>query len=304
MNAPISPSILSLPVVTGASSKSFSCDMSNEDYHRQHDYISHSGMVHLLRSLAHFHAYRTQTPVAKTTPNMGTCTHTAILEPERFAKEFVVYSGRRAGKTWDAFAQKHSDSTILNEAEFARINGILTSLANFSEFPLQQILTEATREKSVFWTDEATGVQCRVRPDAYNAFAAYDLKTIDDARPDNVIRHVMRMDYDLQAAMYTEGLRALTGKVLPFNFIFVELDAPHGIWVYPAGPTLIESGMEKFRKGLVAFREYQESFSPLQQPYQNAITVLEAPAWRQRSLGYGSVQSKTISCDIDDMAYL
>ena len=41
-----------------------------------------------------------------------------------------------------------------------------------------------------------------------------------------------RLGYDLQAAFYQDGIKAITGRTLPFYFIAVEKDGPQAAAVY------------------------------------------------------------------------
>lgn len=263
-------------VVHGVSAGSFSAEMTNEHYHSLSNYISCSGMKHLLRSPAHYLAYR-QEEKDEGLPNVGTAAHTAVLEPDRFADEYIVFADRRYGKAWDAFKAANPGKVILSEKEMTGITGMVESLRQYRDFPLWDAIRAAQVEKSIFWTDPETGVQCRIRLDALCPFVAFDYKSIDDARPRSVSMQAARMDYDLQAAMYLEGLRHFTGEDYPFIFIFHELAKPHGIWMYPAGAQMIENGMKKFRMGLQVMRRVLDTGEyPC---YQNASTELELPRY-------------------------
>lgn len=284
MNAPESTFLSSpYPVIPGASVDSYSMEMPIEAYHSVRTHISHSGMRELLRSPAHFAAYLAGGGDRKAAaPNFGSAVHCAVLEPNSFQERYTVFDGRRQGKAYDEFKAAHAGKEILNAEEFERINGIVEALEAFKDFPIMKAIRFSEVEKSIFWKCHETGVLCRVRNDALNPFAIFDLKSIDDARPDTVQRQVMRMDYDLQAYMYTAGVKEFTGEVRPFNFIFVEDQKPHGIWMYTAGSSLLASGREKFLRGARAFLEF--GHADLSQCYQPAISIIEAPQWRKREI--------------------
>ena len=38
--------------------------------------------------------------------NIGSYVHSLILEPEKTEEEFVIYSGTRRGKDWEAFSEE------------------------------------------------------------------------------------------------------------------------------------------------------------------------------------------------------
>ena len=108
-------------------------------------------------------------------------------------------------------------------------------------------------------------------------FANFDLKTTTDARPEQFIKQAVRLDYDLQAAMYTEAAYRFTGEVLPFIFVAVEQDAPNGLWLLTAGQSMIDNGWKKFRRALSTYKTCKESgFWP---GYTNAQTTIELPRY-------------------------
>lgn len=263
-------------IVSGVAPGCFHMDVPAEEYHQLPDSVSCSGLKHLLRSPAHYQAYLEEPDDGK--PNVGTALHCAVLEPERFDQEYTVFSGRRGTKVFDAFVQENPGKIILNEQEWIQVHGMLRAIMSHKEFPLWKALQTAKREMSVFWTDEETGVQCRVRFDALCApFANFDLKTTTDARPEQFIKQAVRLDYDLQVAMYTEAAYRFTGEVLPFIFVAVEQDAPNGLWLLTAGQSMIDNGWKKFRRALSTYKTCKESgFWP---GYTNAQTTIELPRY-------------------------
>lgn len=266
----------------GKSDECVSVDLPIDTYHSMYAFISHTGMKELLRSPAHYHAYLGKGGDRGVTPNFGSAAHMAVLEPEAYARSYVVFEGRRAGKAFDEFRDAHIDKQILNRDEADRIEGILRSLREFSDFPVMDAFGIGESEKSIFWRCKETGACCRIRTDSLNPFAIFDLKTIDDARPTTVLQQIMRSDYDLQAYLYTSGVREFTGESLPFNFVFVEDKSPHGVWLYTAGASLLASGREKFLRGAKAFTDIERA--NLLQSYSPAFSIIEAPAWRRREL--------------------
>jgi hypothetical protein len=91
-------------------------------------------------------------------------------------------------------------------------------------------------EQSIYWTDPATGVRCRVRPDWLKKLPgltlAVDLKTTKDANPEAVSRAIRDYSYHQQDAFYTDGIYAATGaEDVRFIFVFVSKTAPYLITV-------------------------------------------------------------------------
>lgn len=270
-----SPDLL-VPHEQGVAPGCFSVQIANAAYHRQLSYISHSTMVALLRSPAHLFAYLTKDR-DESKPNLGTAAHCAVLEPAEFAQRYIVYSDRRQGKAWETFKADNADKVILSQAEMDSVSGMVEAIKSFDEFPLYKAIIGNEVEKSIFWTDEATGVGCRIRVDSLSPFVIFDLKSYTDSRPDAVARQIAAMDYDLQAYMYREGVRHFTGKTLPFIFAFVEDKKPHGVWLHTAGESVLANGRIKFQRGLRAFKALRESGN--WHSYRNAMSVIELPRY-------------------------
>ena len=85
-------------------------DMPADEYHSDPAVVGHSALVSLLHSPKHYYADLQRG--RKVTPAMefGTAFHTQVLEPERFAVEFVVKPkfdlrttvGKENSAAWDA----------------------------------------------------------------------------------------------------------------------------------------------------------------------------------------------------------
>ena len=251
-------------------------DISIQEYHSLTDSVSCSGLKHLLRSPAHFQAYLRGS--RDSGDKIGSALHSAVLEPEVFNSTYGVSCTARRGKSYTEFVEQHPDRTILTDAEFACVKGMLKALIQFPDFPLWKALRAAEREKSVVWIDEETGVKVRVRFDAICApYAIFDLKTTTDARPEQFIKQAVRLDYDLQAAMYSEAAYRHTGEKMPFNFVAVETAEPHGVFMLPADESMLENGRRKFRRALATYKRCMETG---QWPnYTNAIQPLVWPRY-------------------------
>ena len=254
----------------------FTAELDAPDYHATTNTISHTGIVHLNRSPAHYKIYRDQDR-NEGELNFGTATHTAVLEPAEFDRHYQVFNGTRRGARWESFAEEHSDKLILNATEMEAVLSIKRAVMNYDQFPLGKAIQIGSPEKSIFWIDPETGVQCRIRIDLLTHQVAFDLKTTDDARPKAALRQSMQLGYDIEAAMYSEGVYRFLGTALPFVFIFAETKAPFGIWLHTAGETLLSEGKKKFLRGLQTFKTLQETQNF--HCYLNALSTMEIPKY-------------------------
>jgi exodeoxyribonuclease VIII len=130
-------------------------------------------------------------------------------------------------------------------------------------------------EASTFWTDPATGVECRCRPDAILGNGMLiDLKTTDDAGP-GFQRSVAKYRYHVQAAFYGDGLGGM--EVRPMVFIAVEKNAPHLVACHMISPDSLLAGREVYKRNLETYLECTKSGE--WPGYPTTINQIELPHW-------------------------
>jgi hypothetical protein len=167
---------------------------------------------------------------------VGSATHAILWEPGAFEKRYIklpVMNCRtkegREEKDW-YFAQ-YGEEFCLKVEEYELVCHLRDSLwkNEDAKFYLENVTKS---EISVFWTDDR-GIQKKARPDAWlEAGAIFDLKTCQDASPRGFKRMVVERRYDLQAAMYLEGMRAAGKAVEHFAFLAVEKSFPYAVGIY------------------------------------------------------------------------
>jgi hypothetical protein len=83
----------------------------------------------------------------------------------------------------------------------------------------------------------------------------------------------------VQAAFYQDGIKAITGKTVPFCFITVEKDAPYAVACYKAGDEVIEVGRAKYRAALQLLKWCKDNDQwPAYQP-NGEIETINLPRW-------------------------
>lgn len=214
---------------------------------------------------------------------LGTLTHTAVLEPERFTDEVMVAPkiDRRtsAGKAeWEAFQIAAEGKTLIDADEMDRLRAIRAAVEAHPSAAKALAQIDAV-EQSVFWTDAETGLACRCRPDAVTtAGVIVDLKTTKDASPDGFARSIAGYRYHVQAAFYSDGMQALTGTPPKgFVFIAVETEPPHLVAVYVASAAMIDRGRADYQADLETLRECQATDT--WPGYSSSPLQLDLPKW-------------------------
>lgn len=187
----------------------------------------------------------------------GRATHTAVLEPDEFPLEYVVFDGKvRRGKEWDAFKEMHASRTILKRDEYreclAKRDAVRRNPAAAA------LLKSGEAEKTIEWTDVETGLFCKARLDWLGS-SIVDLKgtkTIDARR---FGQSAAQWGYYCQLAFYREGVRVLTGRELDCRIIAVEHEAPHDVAVFKLSEDDLYAGWEECRRLLKLLAECRES---------------------------------------------
>lgn len=104
-------------------------------------------------------------------------------------------------------------------------------------------------QASCFWTDPATGLKLKARPDVVrvNKEVIIDIKTCDDASPHNFQASAHKFDYPFQAVMQIEGAErtGLVKKVVDYYWLAVQKKPPYHAVLYMFDPTDIEMVRER-----------------------------------------------------------
>ena len=196
----------------------------------------------------------------------------AFAEKYTFAPEGMRRDPR--AKAYQDFLAANNGKTILSFEDWKTLKGIERS---FDAHPLTKHLHGAKIEHSGFWTDQETGVLCKIRPDFFIDGVVYDLKTsakgIDQWSFEKTIHD---FGYHISSAMYLHGLSEILGEKLKrFVIIAVEKSAPFEIVYYDLTDAVIEKGMEEFRRAILLYAQcesmgvfpgYAKEFTPIGLP--------------------------------------
>jgi PDDEXK-like domain of unknown function (DUF3799) len=255
-------------------------NMPNGEYHATAG-ISNSGLSLIARSPAH---YRFSAPSEPTrSMEIGTAIHTAVLEPERFASEYVLLKNitdRRSSAYKDA-TKIHSSERVLTGTEADKVQGMAESVLGNPHAQALIQHPDARTELSVFTQDPETGVTVKCRFDLMTPGKALDLKKTQDARADAFAKSVANYRYMVQAAFYSDVWKWETGETLEaFGFLCVEEEMPHASAIYVLDDEAMEYGRKLYRRDLNRYAECLESGE--WPSIDQAPSVLTLPAWVYR----------------------
>lgn len=187
--------------------------------------------------------------------DFGKAFHMAFLEPDRFEDVYTVIPSdapkdmrrfRDAKKPsddtlrsidwWDNFAAKTAGKVFLSAKSMEDCRGMAESLRRLPmEFPgglnirCGELLELCQTEVSVYWVDEETGIQCKLRADLFSEELAFagDLKSARSGSRVGFSRAINSRRYHVAHAHYCEGFRAIGTPVKSFALLPVEKVKPY-----------------------------------------------------------------------------
>ncbi|WP_261526139.1 PD-(D/E)XK nuclease-like domain-containing protein [Burkholderia multivorans] len=256
-----------------------------DEYHARPE-VSKSQLDTLDLSPAHFWALHRdpQRPAPTTRGGQleGQLAHCAILEPEEFDKRYVLGpTVNRNTKVWKEFVDENAGRIAIQQDQYDTAWRQSDAVRALPE--IREALSRGRAEVSAFWTDPATGVACRCRPDfvsdvAESAVILLDVKTFSDASPREFARQCGRKSYAKQAAFYTDGFSlAADVDVLAFVFVAVETEWPFAANAMMLDDKSFEAGRRHYQRNL---RTYAECLRTDTWPgYSSDITLIRLPQW-------------------------
>lgn len=259
-------------------------NMPNHVYHSLPGMISNSGLKLVLRSPAHYKFQAARAP--SRAMELGTAIHTALLEPERFANDYVLLRNvkdRRASEYKQA-ANVHGGEVVLTATEAANVEGMQEAVLS-NPVMAERLNAEGWRELSLFVQDPETGVIVRVRYDLLTVDGvAVDVKKTQDCRADSFSKSVDNYDYDMQDALYSDAFEWATGDPLSaFEFAAIEEQMPHGHKLYQLDETATQEGRRKYREALNLYAQCEKANDWPNIPC-DGVEVLGLPAWRMAQI--------------------
>lgn len=289
---PVVPGTKSLRA-DGVTANAYACEMNAVEYHTEAPGISSSRMKHMLVSPAVYQLKLRRPMIETDALRIGRMLHTQVLEPHLLDAEFAIWNeGRRQGDEWAQFAMDNAHRTIITQNQKACVGGMAAALLDMTDFPVaawlagvkgdasRPDLAPATKEQSLFWVDEDTGLQCKARPDAMtlgqNALVG-DVKSARSVAIDDFLRDIFKFRYDVQAAHYLAGVKAVYGVDARFAFFAAEKEEPHVARTFLMTPEALAHGERHRRYCLRMIRHCLDTGKwPKQPPGAQPVSV-EAP---------------------------
>jgi exodeoxyribonuclease VIII len=254
--------------------------MTREQY-RAHPALNFSLAKHLLRSPAHFRAAVDEEREETDAMRIGTLAHSMVLEGKNLLDLYAIKPegmsfATKEGKEW----RDKQTLPILKEEDANAIPRIAEAII---ENPDAAKILKGCQSRETPIIASMHGVECKCLIDLHDPASGKwtigDFKTAQDASLREFANNAYRMDYDMQAAWYSDLLAISSGiENAPWWFwIVTEKKPPFVNAVYIPSDELMQSGREKVQRALNIYNECMESGEwpmPLR-----GIHAIQLPRW-------------------------
>lgn len=237
----------------------------------------------------------------------GRGVHCRLLEPERFATDFLVstictsqfkdgQACRAPGKFFDGRAwfcgrHKHDDCTeptdYISIEEGERIEAMAARLHNHPA--LAMFKRKGWSELSGVY--ERNGVLCKFRSDRVpeDMDLVIDIKKtqLGKARPNDCITAIANYGFHVQAAMNVDGIRGFhpLGREPRFVWVFIEDAYPFGVQVIVASHEMIQDGRDELDMVIADYKRC-EQYGSFPDYMADGTRPFEAslPEWKHKQI--------------------
>jgi exodeoxyribonuclease VIII len=213
----------------------------------------------------------------------GSTVHAALLEPERFEKEWVLKPASvdlrtKEGKGW---ASENAGKKIVSISEAEAISAIRARLSKSQTW--SDLCKGGFAETCLY--EEMGGVLLKGRMDLMSCTGdrvdIIDLKTTTDASP-SFYKQALNYGYHIQAALYSD----LAAKIfkLPVRFIWVAIESeePYGVGFYEPDAQTLALGRGKVMGSIKILKECETL--GFDRTYPDKIMETNLPRWAELEL--------------------
>lgn len=253
--------------------------------------MHHSDLVVFGRSAAHARQAMEHPDAPTPAMEIGSAVHAAVLEPARFAAEYVcgpLIDGRppdrrtTIGKqAWLRAEQEAGGRELLGAAAWADCTGMRDAV--WSHPYASRILSaRGVNEVGMAWTDVERGVKLKGRLDRFTVLpdgwpAIVDLKTAVDGSKAAFERAIADHKYHQQGALYVDGAYLLQPVHRRYVFIVVEKAPPYVVAVYELGDDSLDQGRFEVARNLDTLVRCRKTGK--WPGYNDDLDLVELPHW-------------------------
>ena len=228
------------------------------------------------------------------TPAMafGTLVHLHVLQPDTVGEacvlvpdEYVTASGglstAKAAREW--LATVPAGVTPITSAQALEMAAIVHAVETH-DGAAGWLATATTREAPIYWTDAATGIECKGLPDATGRGLLLDLKTWAPRgrfSADAFVREALQRGYLGQLGFYAAGIAALGQRVQRMGWIVIQSAAPWDVMVLELDVAAMDYAHREARSALDRLAEWRAEGCP-DEGAAPGVTEVGLPLWMRR----------------------
>ena len=254
--------------------------------------VNNSLLQRLRKSPAHARHYLDHSDESTVPQVVGEATHAAVLEPPRFAEQYVArpqFEGhpnskahKEARKIWEA---EHEKQVILSGNEYALCESLRDAV--WAHPIASEILSgKGSNEVVVLWKDPGTGILCKARIDRFTSYKKQSIiaefKTTRDASAWAFSRDAAKFRYHHGGAWYRRGLQVLDNRYRKFHIIAAEKEPPYGVAVYELEEEALDVAEGVMQHLMYEYQKCEES--GVWPGYPVAVQKLQLPKWTNYEL--------------------
>ncbi|MDT8992844.1 PD-(D/E)XK nuclease-like domain-containing protein [Curvibacter sp. APW13] len=263
-------------------------EISSQAYHEERGHISSSQLIHVLRTPAHFLYHSLQGSAEESDlMRMGTAVHCMVLEPNEFKNRYVFaprhYDRRKKVDLaeLEAIAAQYPGRTILEPSERFTLEKIVTGLRNHAK-ARQLLAAPGQSELSIFWRDDLTGIDLKVRIDRLVEVGStgmmLEVKSTDNASPEAFSRKIIDMDYDLRAVMYADGVQKAYGFTPSIAWLVMERETGF-VAMYQPTAKMLQRARRRYEEARIALAHAKSLNSWPAYQTGESIESIDLPRW-------------------------
>lgn len=241
---------------------------SNAEYHSDKRYLSSSSLKSLLKSAEQFHKEQSSpAPAAEGSHlDLGSFTHSLLLEPELIAEQYAFFDGfRRAGAAYEAFKLKNINKTIV--AAGMRNTGERLAASVQAVPAALDLLKGGISEQSIALILQDVYVKARFDKINIDRSFILDVKTSRDPAGREYFKYTIKeYSYDLSAALYLAVAEAHYGKKFDFYWLVLSKDSTPEARLYKASEATLAKGHKEVRMALEKYKKCTTSGIWLDEP--------------------------------------
>lgn len=214
--------------------------------------------------------------------SVGTVAHSVLLEGIDVVEVIEADDWRtKSAKEARDYARTQGKIPLLGKHYFdvlQLVDATRRQIAEHQAYP--PLFQDGKPERTITWSEQ--GVQCKARLDwLHNDNSAVDdLKTTArSVKEDGLDKLIFGLSYDMQAAMYVRGVRAVTGVEPVFRFVFVETSPPYAMSVGTPSPAMYALADDRVN---TAVRLWRDCLATNTWPaYSRRVATVDPPMWAE-----------------------